>query len=328
MPVITYGGKHYPQQSGESVLATLLRHKLEIPYSCEVGACHTCLMRRTDGEVPSTAQAGLKPTLQHQHYFLACQFSPQEDITIAHADDNEVSTHSTVINIEYPANDVCKLLLEPSAPLYYYAGQYINLRRDDNLIRSYSLASVPNLDAQLELHIKLMDNGTMSHWIHRDLKVGDHIDIQGPYGDCYYLQDNPQQDMLFIGTGTGLAPLIGILRDAIHSGHKGNLYLYHGSRHQAGLYLDNELKQLAETVSNFHYIPCLSSDTGNNTIRAQRANDAAFADFKDLKGMKVYLCGHPGMVNQAKMTAYLNGAAIDDIYADPFEMKNLRQQPR
>ncbi|MGD8484671.1 MAG: FAD-binding oxidoreductase [Thioalkalispiraceae bacterium] len=328
MPSIKYGGKHYRQQKGESVLATLLRQNVDIPYSCEVGACHTCLMRRTDGEVPESAQPGLKSTLKQQHYFLACQFIPDEDIQVAHADDEDVSSHATVTSIDYLGEDICRVRLDPATPLYYHAGQYINLKRNDDLIRSYSLASVPRLDQQLELHVKLMDNGQMSNWIYNELRVGDHVDIQGPYGDCFYVQDNAEQDLLFVGTGTGLAPLMGIARDALDNNHSGNIYLYHGSRNLPGLYMHNELKQLAEANNRFHYIPCLSGDGQITSVRHQRANEAAFADFTDLKDMKIYLCGHPEMVKQAKMSAYLNGADIGNIFVDAFEMKNLRQQPR
>jgi NAD(P)H-flavin reductase len=92
--------------------------------------------------------------------------------------------------------------------------------------------------------------------------------------------------------------------------------------------MHNELKQLAEANNRFHYIPCLSGDGQIKSVRHQRANEAAFADFTDLKDMKIYLCGHPEMVKQAKMSAYLNGADMGNIFVDAFEMKNLRQQPR
>lgn len=328
MTTIRYGSKDYPRKEDESVLATLLRHDVDIPYSCEVGACHTCLMRRTDGEVPESAQHGLKATLRKQHYFLACQYMPEEDVQVAHADDEDVSSHATVTAVEHPSADICRVLLEPASPLYYHPGQYINLRRHDDLIRSYSLASLPSEDQQLELHVRRMDNGQMSNWINDQLQVGDHIDFQGPYGECFYINENTEQDLLFIGTGTGLAPLIGIVRDALHNQHSGNIYLYHGSRQLSGLYMDKELKQLAEKHNNFHYVPCLSGNTKLQSVRRQRANDAAFSDFKALTGMRVYICGHPSMVNAAKMTAYLNGADMNNILTDPFEMKNLRHKTR
>lgn len=79
----------------------------------------------------------------------------------------------------------------------------------------------------------------------------------------------------------------------------------------------DELWRLSETHPNFHYIPCVDS-AGGSGLREERADLAALRDFSDLKGWRVYLCGHPGMVNTMKRKAYLAGAALQDIYADPF----------
>lgn len=332
MRTIRFKGRDYEGQDGESVLTILLSHKLNIPYSCTAGACHACLMRRTDGEVPESAQPGLKASLKQQQYFLACQFVPDEDISVSLADGEDVSAHATISQVEHLDDATCRIFLEPATPLYYHAGQYINLCRSDGLVRSYSLASVPGLDSSMEIHVRRMQNGKMSNWLHDKVKAGDHIDFQGPYGDCLYVNDAPGQDMLLIGTGTGLAPLIGIARDALNSGHQGQIYLYHGSRSLAGLYRHQQLRQLANDHTNFHYISCVSGDNEviaeDPAIRHGRANDLAFADITDLKNMRVFLCGHPEMVKQSRRIAFLNGASMNQIMADPFEMQELRTAPR
>ena len=195
-------------------------------------------------------------------------------------------------------------------------------------MRSYSLASVPQLDVSLEIHVRRQENGKLSNWIHDAIRQGDEVEFMGPFGECFYQSGHSDEKLLLIGTGTGLAPLIGIVRDALQSGHRGEIVLYHGSRNSSGLYQQDKLNELAGKHANFHYVPCLSGQVVADGYTAGRVNTVAFSEHPDLKGARLYLCGQPEMVHDAKKTAYLNGAALDHIHADAFEMADLRKKPR
>ena len=84
------------------------------------------------------------------------------------------------------------------------------------------------------------------------------------------------------------------------------------------------LRAMAERHANFTYRGCVSGEDGP----AGPAENVAFADHPDLAGWRVYLCGYPPMVETARKRAYLMGAALADIHADPFELRNLRARPR
>jgi NAD(P)H-flavin reductase len=213
-------------------------------------------------------------------------------------------------------------------PLYYHAGQFVNLRRADGLVRSYSLASVPRHDQHLEVHVKRLQNGRMSNWICDELQVDDALDLSGPHGECFYVPGNSDQAVLLIGTGTELAPLLGIVRDALGSGHQGPVHLYHGSHEHTGLYAMDLLQSLVEQYPHFHYTPCVSGPSGPTPMRAGRADDNAFADLPNLRGWRVFLCGNPLMVRSARKKAYLAGVDMAEIYVDPFEVADLRRKPR
>ena len=174
--------------------------------------------------------------------------------------------------------------LRPSTPLYYRAGQFINIRREDGVVRSYSMASVPRLDQELELHVKRMPNGQMSNWLCDQVKPCDGVDLQGPNGDCFYDPALRDKKLLMIGTGTGLAPLLGIVRDALDAGHSDDIYLYHGSREADGLYLADEVSALDAASANFHFVSCISGDGETMGFRSGRADVAAFGDHPDLQG--------------------------------------------
>lgn len=326
---------------GETLLDAVLRAGVDVPYSCKNGVCLTCMMRVTEGSVPETAQVGLKDTLRTRGYFLPCickldSKGADDNLKVDYPVDSAVFGRAVVVGVDELASDIRGVRLEPATPLFYHAGQFLNLRRADGLQRSYSLASVPKLDECLTLHVKRLPRGQMSNWVFDDLQPGAEVDIQGPNGNCFYLPGQAAQPMLLIGNGSGLAPLIGIARDALSDGHDGPIHLYHGSRHAKGLYLIDELRSLAEAHENFHYAPCVSgagevaaaADDGGLDIRSGRADAIAFDEHSALEGWRIFLCGYPPMVGAAKKRAYLSGADMVDIYADPFELRDLRHAPR
>lgn len=249
-------------------------------------------------------------------------------MVLAAPDEAGAYAPARVAAVEALAPTVRRVWIEPAQPFPYRAGQFVNLRRADGLVRPYSIANPPGRDRGIEIHVKRLPGGAMSGWIHESLAPGESVSLQGPNGAVFYLPDRPAQNILMIGNGTGLAPLYGILRDALAARHRGAIRLYHGTRHRPGLYLDARLRRLQAEHGNFRYIPCLSGDPPRGDERAGRAEAVAFADLDDLAGWRVYLCGYPPMVRAARRTAYLRGAALDDIYADPFELRERRRVPR
>jgi NAD(P)H-flavin reductase/ferredoxin len=318
----------YQNRDTETVLDTLLRHQVSVPYSCRNGVCLTCMLRCSEGPVPAAAQKDIRETLRIQGCFLSCLCHPIADMTIGLPDDSLVFGRATVTAVDKLADTICRVRLLPAMPLYYHAGQFVNLHRSDGLVRSYSLASLPRADSDLELHVKRLPGGAMSNWIFESLVPGAALDIDGPHGGCYYLAEESDRPLLLIGNGTGLAPLFGIARDALASDHLEPIHLYHGTRYSDGLYLDRELRAMATAHDNFTYVPCLSGDEVPAGCRRSRAERAAFADHSALADWRVYLCGSPAMVNKTKKLAFLAGAALADICSDPFEMTDKRAVPR
>ena len=317
MTIITFSGIEYSCHANETVLEALIRQGAEPPSSCRSGSCHTCMMRAIEGTPPADSQKGLKPTLQHRGFFLPCICKTATDMQVALAGNEALPKVSTTIIDKAQLNtQTLRLRLRPESPFEFQAGQFINLHRPDGLIRSYSIASLPG-EGVIELHIELLANGQMSHWLHDKTSPGDQLNIDGAHGDCFYLGEKPQQNMLLIGTGSGLAPLWGIARAALEQGHQGEIHLFHGSRSAERLYLVNELKALAKQHQNFHYTPCLSGSDPQG-LTAGRANEIALIQFPKLNGWGVYLCGHPEMVNNTKRDCFLAGASFQEIYADPF----------
>ncbi|MBX7096976.1 MAG: PhnD/SsuA/transferrin family substrate-binding protein [Myxococcaceae bacterium] len=303
-------------RDGESLLDCLERHGADIPSSCRSGACHSCLVRVTEGPISPVAQLGLKETWKAQRLALACMSTTPEDVTVAPS-DLSVQVSATVEDKRELGRDVVRLKLRPGAPFPFRAGQYVNLTRSDGLTRSYSVASLES-DGVVELHVRVVPDGRMSSWVKATLKAGDTVSLRGPTGDCLYVEGRPDQPLLLVGTGTGLAPLVGIARDALAQKHRGSITLVHGGRGPDDLYLDLELRRLAKQHANFRYLPALSQGEPVPGTFQGRVDAVVKQQFPSLAGFRVFLCGSPAMVKDARALAYALGAALDDILADSF----------
>lgn len=318
MATITFADRPYACEDSETVLDCLNRHGVHIPSSCRSGVCQTCLVRAVKGIPLAESQNGIKDTLKLQNYFLACSCRPSADMEIALPDTASTRAPAVVEAVEPLGADIVCLTLRCENPVAYRAGQFINLFRDEHLGRSYSLASVPALDPHLHLHVRKIAGGRVSGWVHDQLTPGDRVNISDPAGNCFYVAGRPEQPLLLIGTGSGLAPLYGIARDALAQGHTGRIRLYHGSRGPEGLYLVDALRELAARHDNFHYVPCVSSAPVPAGHARGRALDVALADTPKLNGWRVFLCGHPEMVKAARRQAFLAGVSMQEILADAF----------
>jgi CDP-4-dehydro-6-deoxyglucose reductase len=273
------------------------------------------MMRVVDGAVPAKAQAGLKASWKAQGYFLPCVCTPDSDLSIARV-GTDARSRATITAFEKLSADVLRVQLECDTRVDFRAGQYITLLLDGTLARSYSIASLPN-GRDIEIHVRRVAGGKMSGWLHDTAREGDNVEIQGPSGDCFYVPGSPNQPMLLAGTGTGLAPLYGILLDALSQGHKGPIHLFHGAVQEDGLYFQVALKNLAAGHSNVDYTPCVLK--GSDPTMATGSIEKVLLEHRpQLSGWRAFVCGDPEIVKLLRKKIFLAGAASRDIYADAF----------
>jgi CDP-4-dehydro-6-deoxyglucose reductase len=313
---LEFAGRVFPVQPGESVLDCLLRHGEQVSHSCKSGVCQSCLVKGSGGTIPERAQSGLKDTLRAQGYFLACSCYPEGDLTVAPA-GNDQRVEACITGLDRLSETVMRVRLRPANALDYRPGQYVSMFREDGLARSYSLASLPE-EGELELHVRRIPGGAMSQWLHHEASSETRVWLQGPSGNCFYAGGNSEQPLLLAGTGTGLAPLYGIVRDALARQHAGPVWLFHGAVETAGLYLMQELRSLTQRFANFHYVPSVlrgEAPAGGDTGTLE---SCVLSLFPKLQGWRGYVCGDPAFVNAFRKKIFLAGIASKDIHADAF----------
>ncbi|PPD43308.1 MAG: oxidoreductase [Methylocystis sp.] len=300
---------------GETVLEALLRAGIDAPSSCRTGNCQTCLRRAVQGTPPAESQNGLTEAQKAMGYFLPCICRPSSPLNVAPPDDAGARLPATVRSVEALAQDVVRLRIETEA-FPYRPGQFLKLIASDGLERHYSIASHPEEDPFLEMHIRLHPGGRMSRHV-MEIAKGHRLHVAGPLGTCFYEGVDKDQPLALIGAGTGLAPLYGVLRDALRQGHRGPIRLYHGARERKGLYLREELEALARARDNFDYAPA-SLDTGGDLAalaleaETQRASRTAY-----------FLCGGENLVKRLKRDLFMSGASMKAIRSDVFSPASL-----
>lgn len=320
---IFFEGKVFDLLPGETVLEALERQGARVPSFCRSGVCQSCVLAARRGAVPARAQKGLKVAHQRQGFFLSCVCQPSEDLEVVRPGISE-RVPARIERVERLTADVLSVSVRPSASFAFEAGQYVQLERtDDGLMRPYSIASLPS-SGGLELHVACLPGGAMSGWLPG--AAGAEIGIRGPFGECSYVPGEPDRPLLLAGTGTGLAPLLGVVRAALAAGHRGPIRLYHGSPTPAGLYLWSELARLAVDAENLEVtgsvlsageLPPPSAGGRCQVVEAplDRLVLEAALEFRE---QRVYLCGHHELVRKLQKKAYLLGTPLERIHADPF----------
>lgn len=319
-PTITlrYDGASFECKPGETILDCLERNAMPVASSCRNGVCQTCMLRALEGAPPAASQAGLKQAWREQGFFLACRCVPTEPMSIGGIEGAGLSVSAVVMAREPLGDRAIRLRLRPAAHFDYRAGQFVHLIRPDGLSRPYSLASVPKVDDELELHIGIRANGAMSTWVRDTLAIGDQVTLRGPSGECFYTTDDPAQPLLLVGIGVGLGSMVAVARDALEHDHRGAIHVVHATASGRDLDPSEALRSFAANTDQ----------VTPHWVALDRQSDERFTEghivpyarqlATSLKGARAYLCGDGEQVNALKRNLFLAGISLGDIHADAF----------
>ncbi|HEU5402143.1 MAG TPA: FAD-binding oxidoreductase [Terriglobales bacterium] len=180
-------------------------------------------------------------------------------------------------------------------------GQFISVREprsDGKLItRAYSLASPPRRDNRFDLCLNRVDEGFMSNYL-CDLEPGHEVHFHGPHG--HFVLKPERRDAVFIATGTGIAPLRGMIHwlladESRHHGHE--FWLVYGTRYEKDIYYREEFEELAREHPNFHYVITLSRPEEGWQGAKGYVQEHVREIVGDRKDMEAYICGLNTMVS-------------------------------
>jgi ferredoxin-NAD(P)+ reductase (naphthalene dioxygenase ferredoxin-specific) len=309
-------------EPGANLLDSLRAAQVPMSYSCMAGRCGTCRCKVLEGEVLDSGRPQQNPLDNGDSYVLACQTFITEPCTIEIPEPDEVVVHpariikATVQAVETLTHDIKRLLLKPAKPIEFTPGQYAQLQFTPEHVRPYSMAGLAD-DGSMEFHVRVVPDGRVSGYVANTLKPGDSVKVSGPLGSAY-LRRKHDGPMLCVAGGTGLAPILSILRGAIAGGMANPIHLYFGVRSPRDVYGLDWLLALQRQHAALKLHIVVTSGGDSREQRCGLVTEAIEQDLDSLEGWRAYLCGSPPMVEAATVLARQKGIAADRIYADAF----------
>jgi propane monooxygenase reductase component len=320
---------------------TILRGAAEqgvmLMHGCKEGQCAACKSFVLEGEMDDIeldrySTFALPDYEKEEGYTLLCRAHAYEDVTIELLNYDEEMIRSglpiTEAVAEVVANDpvthdmhhLVLRLVEPKE-VKFFPGQYVDIAvpgTDEH--RSFSMANTSSReDGRLEFVIKVYPDGLFSRYLADELKIGERLNITGPFG-VFTLRESHDSELIFLGGGAGMAPILGLLRSMAERGINRKATFYYGARTRADLCFEDELRELESKLPGFRYVPALSEPTEQCAWEGEAGliTDVVKRMADSLSGQDAYVCGPPPMVEAAMPVLATLGVDEARIYFDKF----------
>jgi propane monooxygenase reductase subunit len=319
----------------QTVLRSASEQGLMLMHGCKEGQCAACKSFVLDGddiELDRYSTFALPDYEKEEGFTLLCRAHVYEDVTIELLNFDEEMIRSglpiqnavaEVVSIEPVTHDLRHLvlrLIEP-AEITFFPGQYVDIAvPGSDATRSFSMANTSSKeDGRLEFIIKVYPDGLFSSILDNRLAVGDRLDLTGPFG-VFTLRDAPDRDVIFVGGGAGLAPILALLRSMAERGIERKGVFYYGARSKSDLCFIDEIEALREKLPGFRFVPALSDPKDGEEWAGEVGfiTDVLKRYETDLKRAHAYLCGPPPMVEAAMPLLARLGVPEKHIYYDKF----------
>jgi len=231
-----------------------------------------------------------------------------------------------VISIEQSTSRIKNFALAPEHPFQFLPGQHVDVKltAEDGYtaLRSYSIASPPGDTGQIELAIERLDDGEVSPFFHDVVVAGDEVEIRGPLGGHFILRPEDQGPILLIGGGSGVVPLISMVRSQQNRETPIPMALLVSARTWDDILFRDELVRLESSVANLHVTFALTRDKPQRPADYGRRIDAPIVEDSlrrlPCQPLRTYICGSNPFVNTAADSAIASGISAQLIRTERY----------
>lgn len=226
-----------------------------------------------------------------------------------------------VIAVHQLTHDVRQIdlrLVEPPE-IRFKAGQFVSFdvpdpRTGRTVTRPYSIVSPPSSTQTISLLLNLVPHGPGSTYLF-GLREGDETSFAGPAGN-FYLREDPTRDLLFVATGTGIAPFRSMLLANAECPVPSRATLFWGLRSQRDLYYQDELARLSRDLPGNLHVVTLSRPEPGWEGPSGRVTTLVEREIHDVKRLAVYLCGNSGMI--VEVTRIIQAKGLCPIFREKY----------
>lgn len=229
----------------------------------------------------------------------------------------------TAIRTETPRVKSFTLRLPAWTP--HRAGQHYDLRltAEDGyqVERSYSIASEPERAGEIDLTVERIADGEVSPYMHDVVTVGDRLEVRGPIGGYFVWEASLPGPLLLIGGGSGVVPLVSMLRHRAASGSQAPARLLYSSRTLEDVIYFAELEQLAARGNGLEILHTLTrAQPAGWKGYARRIDAAMLSDVAAPLGaeVRVFICGPTALVENAANGLVATGIPAHAVKTERF----------
>ncbi|TKG72173.1 benzoate 1,2-dioxygenase electron transfer component BenC [Prauserella endophytica] len=317
----------------QTVADASYRQRINIPLDCRDGACGTCKAFCESGTYDGGTyiEDALSDDEARRGYVLPCSMKPTSDLVL------QIASTSAVAKTEaatYPATLTALDRLSPTTfaltvetpdrdKLAFLPGQYVNIEvPGTGETRSYSFSNAPD-DKSLTFLVKLTPGGAMSDYLTERASAGDELTFTGPNGS-FFLREADRPVLLLAG-GTGLAPILSIVRTLRATGSARPAHLIYGVSTDDDLVELDTLAELAAQVDGFTWDYCVADP---DSSAPNKGYVTSLIGDEHLHGgdVAVYLCGPPPMVEAVRAHFTERGVEPTGFYYEKFALSRASAQ--
>ncbi len=307
----------------DTILNAAEKSGIVLAHSCRTGRCSSCKCKVISGEtIPLVDEIGLSQKEKDEGWILSCVRSATSNLEIEIEDLGDVTLPKPglfpcrINNIDYVSKDVVRvaLRLPPSSSFKILPGQYVDIIGPSGVRRSYSVANHVG-DNILEFHIGKVDNGILSRYWFGEAKINDLLRLNGPFG-TFFLRSVKGQDVVFLATGTGIAPVKAMIEGAellAPEDRPKSMVVFWGGRTLDDLYFDPTLGH-----ESLRYVPVLSRCAAEWRGQRGYVQDAFLEEHYELSNCTVYACGSDKMIRSSSEALLKSGLAEKRFFSDAF----------
>lgn len=303
----------------ETVLQAAFRQGVMLMHGCKEGQCSSCksfLLEGDEGEefeLDRYSTFALNDFEKEEGYTLLCRTHAYDDLVVELLNYDEEMIHSglpiadatvEVVSNDHVTHDMRHLvvrLVEPGT-FKFFPGQYVDFAvPGTDETRSFSMANTSSVESgRLEFVIRIYPGGLFSQFLDTKVALGDRLRVTGPYG-MFTLRNAPDADLVFVGGGAGMAPILALLRSMAERGIERRATFYYGARGRGDLCFEDELRGLEARLPGFRYVAALSEPGDDDGWDGETGliTDVVARHESDLSGADAYVCGPPPMVEAA-----------------------------
>ncbi|PZP50932.1 MAG: hypothetical protein DI598_04495, partial [Pseudopedobacter saltans] len=215
----------------------------------------------------------------------------------------------------------------------YKAGQYLSVVVRINgrkYVRPYSLSSAPEIDSYLEITIKRIAGGLVSNFLCDEVQIGDNLELIEPMGDFCLSETSSENPLIFWGGGSGITPLISIIKFQLHKNPNSNIKLFYGNKSPKSTIFLNELHELqTQFPTNFivwyFYSQSIEDEIDlPQRVKGRIAHESiinACEDHVSFKEAIHFICGPQGIMDAVHQMLLKFGVNNDDIHVEAFKIQ-------